>query len=97
MKVLLSVFYCSVAAITILASCKPYDPDTNVPPKQTDGWVPVYAKSVTDIASKDAVSIENGGKIYVKDNRLYQVESGKGIHVIDISKPEEPKTSNSFK
>src|SRR5690606_32695485 len=39
----------------------------------------------------EARSIENGGKIYIKDKRLYQIESGKGIHAIDISNPSDPK------
>lgn len=62
-------------------------------PAKADGWAPIYSKdtSANKIRSVDPVPIEKGGKIYVKGNTLYQVENGKGIHVIDISQPEHPK------
>ncbi|MFT4092991.1 MAG: hypothetical protein QM640_05075 [Niabella sp.] len=33
---------------------------------------------------------ESGGKVYVSGSILYQVESGKGIHITDISDPAAP-------
>lgn len=57
------------------------------------GFAPVYGaeaelQSVT-LAAPQAV--ENGGKIYVEGNILFQVESGRGIHVTDISAPATPQ------
>jgi hypothetical protein len=72
------------------AGCKPYDPDQNIPPKQVEGWAPIYASS-SAIKTVDAQKIDKGGKIYSKGNLLYQIETGKGIHVIDISEPKQPQ------
>jgi hypothetical protein len=71
-----------------LSSC---DPQGGYP-ASVDGWAPIYATdSINKIESTAARSIEDGGKIYIKDNRLYQVENGLGIHVIDISNPSLPQ------
>ena len=71
-----------------LSACEP----TGGYPATVDGWAPVYATdSVMKVEGATARSIEDGGKIYIKDNRLYQVENGKGIHIIDISNPASPK------
>lgn len=63
------------------------------PPKETEGYVPVYAEKTkpSSISFQQARAIENAGKIYVKDNLLYQVENGKGIHVISIVDPAKPE------
>ncbi len=37
--------------------------------------------------SSVALAVINPGKIYVKDNYIYQVEQGKGIHIIDNTTP----------
>lgn len=81
----------SITATMMFSACHPFDPDDNTPPKQIEGWAPVYSKTATAIKSAEVRGIENGGKIYIKDKRLYQVESGKGIHAIDISSPSDPK------
>lgn len=62
------------------------------PPKETEGYVPVYAEKAkpSSISLQQPIAIENAGKIYVKDNVLYQVENGKGIHVISIADPAKP-------
>lgn len=62
-------------------------------PASVDGWAPIYASSdsIKKIESVDARSITNGGKIYIKDDILYQVENGQGIHVIDYSNPSTPR------
>ena len=83
--------------LLLAASCDPFNSNRIEPepsPAEVEGWVPVYASAedVGTIASKDAKPIENGGKIYVKGNTLYQVEVGKGIHVIDIQNPNNPHT-----
>ena len=75
---------CSVILLFSIASCRPFDPDDSTPPKQIEGWAPVYAESGIAIKSSTARTIENGGKIYIKGSRLYQVETGKGIHILNI-------------
>lgn len=62
-------------------------------PAQVDGWAPIYANtdSVKKIEGLAPRAIESGGKIYIKDQLLYQVENGQGIHVIDYSNPESPQ------
>lgn len=62
-------------------------------PASVDGWAPIYAStdSVTKIEGISPRSVEDGGKIYIKDQVLYQVENGQGIHVIDYSNPASPQ------
>lgn len=71
-----------------VAGCRHEQP----PPKEVTGYAPVYeAKIVTATVSfETARAIENAGKIYTKGYRLYQVENGKGIHVISIEDPALP-------
>lgn len=80
--------------VWMMASCDPFGstPGPSPAPAQADGWAPVYASDevATKIEGLEARDIENGGKIYVKGHMLYQVEVGKGIHVIDIQNPESP-------
>jgi hypothetical protein len=45
----------------------------------------------TQIASLAPTSLQNTGKIYVKDNLILINEMDKGIHVIDNSNPSQPK------
>ncbi len=57
------------------------------------GYAPVYhtdsARSkVSTIAPQPIVE---AGKIYVRENTLFQVENGQGIHVLDISQPDQPE------
>ncbi len=68
------------------------EPGPGPAPDEVDGWAPVYAEDgvANTIKSLEPREIDNGGKIYVKDNRLYQVEVGKGIHVIDITDGNNP-------
>lgn len=80
----------SAFSLCFMAACKPYDPDGNYPPKEVEGWVPIYAKKL-DVNTTGAKSIENGGKIYIKGKILFQIETGKGIHVINISDPSNPE------
>jgi hypothetical protein len=77
------------AFLLFISSCRP----NNGYPKNVDGWAPIYAStdSIRKIESVAARSIEDGGKIYIKDKILYQVENGRGIHVIDYSNPSAPQ------
>lgn len=63
------------------------------PPDEVTGYAPVYeARIITaTVGFEEPRSIENAGKIYTKANRLYQVENGKGIHVISIENPALPE------
>ena len=77
---------------TFLLSCKPYDEPVMRPPASIEGYAPIYgnnnnAKTIKSVAPRN---IEKGGKIYVKSDTLYQVETGKGIHVINIADPANP-------
>lgn len=85
----------AIPLIWMMASCDPFGNTTTVSPapSQADGWAPVYATEevASTIESVDPKTIEKGGKIYVKGHMLYQVEVGKGIHVIDIQDPANPQ------
>lgn len=63
-----------------LASCTPEGGQKN------DVWIPIYmdAAAAKIISSKSPREVINGGKIYLHFDNLYQVESGKGIHVFKI-------------
>lgn len=82
----------------LLASCDPFGHNRRINepieeiPDEIDGWAPVYASGNTSIiTATDPQPIVKGGKIYVKDKTLYQIEAGKGIHVIDITDGNNPQ------
>lgn len=86
--------------ILSLASCDPfgYNKKKNVTPveqapAEVDGWAPVYNADASnaDIKGLPPRNIDKGGKIYIKGDTLYQVESGKGIHVILIKQHTNPQ------
>ncbi|MBL7754781.1 MAG: hypothetical protein JNM44_09905, partial [Chitinophagaceae bacterium] len=64
----------------------------NKTPVKVRGYQPVYlaADSAEIITSLPGRSIRNGGKIYAYKNRLFQMETGSGIHVIDANNPSQP-------
>lgn len=76
------------AGFLLLASCK----DKNNTPAEIIGYAPVYQRDseVETIKSAEPQPIVEGGKIYVKDHYLYQVEKNKGIHVLDIQNASKP-------
>ena len=84
----------AVLLIFGVAACKPMidEPVDETSPEKIDGWVPVYdsTNSSKIIKSAAARPIVSGGRIYVKGAILYQVEAGKGIHVIDITDRKNP-------
>lgn len=97
----LSVMLLSSAMAITLSSCDPLgifgnhstpDPEPQ-PPAKVDGWAPIYSKDqgATTISSSEPRLIEKGGKIYVKGDTLYQIETGLGIHVMDIKQPNNPQ------
>ncbi|MCB0698309.1 MAG: hypothetical protein H6551_02290 [Chitinophagales bacterium] len=92
MKKIKHAIWLVLPMMVILTSCDPKVNRVEPSPSEVDGWAPVYAKDGTAevINSVQPREIENGGKIYVKGNTLYQVEVGKGIHVIDITDRNNP-------
>lgn len=95
---LFRLFMPLILLLMLTASCDPFGTNTNRPPEpdspaQAEGWAPVYAKKdmVNRIDAIEAQPIENAGKIYIKGHMLYQVEVGKGIHVIDIQDGNNPQ------
>lgn len=81
----------SLVALFSLSACNRADDDGNPEtPAEAEGWAPIYAQP-TVVKSAAARTTEKAGKIYVKGSTLYQVETGKGIHVMDISSPAAPR------
>ncbi len=56
-------------------------------------WKPVYAIDSTyrTVSYSEARPVERAGKIYVKDNFIYQCDIGAGIHIIDNNNPATAK------
>lgn len=79
-------------SLLILASCDPFN-TRNEPPIKTQGYAPIYDSSSTakEVTISGPEAIVNGGKIYTKGDFLYQVETGRGIHVINIADPRNPE------
>ncbi len=96
-KRILSVSWAALPLLLLLAACDPFGtnprPQPEPSPDEVEGYAPVYAsaESAGKIAAEDVRPIEKGGKIYVKGNMLYQVEVGKGIHVININDGSNPQ------
>lgn len=79
--------------ITLMA-CKPYDrvEPIETAPTTSEGWAPIYdstnhSKKITSSTPRDIVK---GGRIYIIDSLLFQVETGKGIHVISLANKQQP-------
>ncbi len=80
--------YFFAAGILLFASCK----NKGGSPSEIIGYAPIYQSDaqVEEIKSIEPQPILAGGKIYIKDDYLYQVETGKGIHVLNIQNPANP-------
>ena len=74
------------ACIVTLTSCK------NNGVGNVDAYVPVYANTADakQIVLQSPQPIINGGKIATLGNYVFQVETDKGIHIIDYSNPATP-------
>lgn len=60
---------------------------------EVQAWVPVYVKNDDaglDVAVKDKRPTEEGGKIFALGNKLFQVETGVGLHIIDYADKTKP-------
>ena len=80
--------------LLLLASCDPSGAGSQYgnPPETSQGYAPIYDSLGTAkvIRADTARNVVSGGKIYVKDDVLYQVEVGKGIHVTSIADAANP-------
>lgn len=79
-------------AISAIACTKPYVDPVRPVPETTDGWAPIYdsTNSSKIIKATAPRPIVRGGRIYIKDSILYQVEQGRGIHAINVAKKDAP-------
>ncbi|MRG44779.1 hypothetical protein GFS24_06620 [Chitinophaga sp. SYP-B3965] len=69
------------------------NPPEPPPPGIVDTYVPIYAAEGSDelkIATQAIRPTHKAGKIFVMDNRLFQVEQDSGIHIIDYSDKANP-------
>ena len=77
-----------IIVLVAFASCtnKPIEIGT------VDAYVPIYesAAAIKTITQTSAQPIINGGKIATKGNLIFQVETGRGLHIIDYSNPAAP-------
>lgn len=76
----------ALSLLLLALSCKKEDS------KEVMGYAPIYGNEaeLNTISLTEPRAIESGGKIYVSGNSLFQVESGQGIHVIDIANRTSP-------
>lgn len=61
--------------------------------KNVLGYAPIYESEVdaTKIEKTTIQKTENAGKIYVYGNYTFQIENGKGIHIIESADPSNAK------
>ena len=80
--------YFLLILVTGLASCDPAMVD---PVNRQSAWAPVYAtaQEASNIGIAASKPTENAGKIYAYQNYIFQVEQGKGIHIINNSNPQQ--------
>ncbi len=79
----INLFFLSVI---LLASC------TREENKRVITWVPVYitASEYSQIISQPPTALINGGKIAIDNNKLFMVEQGQGIHVVNYTNLAQP-------
>lgn len=79
----------------IFFSCKGKPEDIG----EKDAWVPVYAakNEAQQISQSGPQGIVAGGKIATFANYVFQVEEGRGIHVIDYSNTVAPVKKSFIK
>lgn len=89
-KYLLSILSLIFVCLSLIA-CQESKPDYNF--YNGMGKIPVYIgyDELGDIRNLEPQPTENTGTIYLLGDLFFMVESGKGIHVIDISVPGNPK------
>ena len=79
-------FIVIIACIVSITACK------NNGVGHVDAYVPVYANAADakQVVLQSPQPIINGGKIATLGNFVFQVETDKGIHIIDYSNPAVP-------
>ena len=82
------ILYLLSAGLLLCTACN----KNEAPPEEVTGYAPIYQTDpqVESIRSIPPQPIINGGKIYIKDHLLFQAESGKGIHILNIEDPNHP-------
>lgn len=81
------IIFCALG-LMLLAAC-----DFNQKyPTEIEGYAPIYvaASEQFTIKSTDAQNYQNPGKIYKYGNYTFQMDKGRGIHVINSSDPSNP-------
>jgi tricorn protease-like protein len=79
--------YCILFCSTLLSAC--FSLDYN--PEPREAYVPVYGAGSDSIRVGSPAPTIKGGKIFVLNNKLFQVETGTGIHIIDYTDKKQPK------
>ena len=79
-----------IGLVVCLYSCDPDEPLTS---SNRQAYVPVYMSSAekNNIATSNARTTENSGKIYALGNYIFQNDLNKGIHIIDNTDRAHPK------
>ena len=79
--------YFIILLLVFLSACK--SENNNSVTGKVLGYKPVYSTSADLylIQNKPARAVTNAGKIYVKDNYIFQNEIGEGIHIFNNSNP----------
>ncbi|MEO7310987.1 MAG: hypothetical protein ABIX01_11365 [Chitinophagaceae bacterium] len=79
--------YLSVTGLLLLAACN-YKDNYAIKGKVW-GYKPVYSNDAAlfTIENQPARQVIKAGKIYVKDNYIFQNEIGEGIHIINNTNP----------
>lgn len=87
-----NLFFC-LALIAFLTSC------WKEKREEVLGYAPVYGddSQLKSITLTGPQGLKSGGKIYVYGDMLYQVESGEGIHITDISNASAPEKKGFLK
>jgi len=96
MKKLILLLFCSSI---LLSSCWDWARRPHQPEKKVWGYKQVFTTDPDwlKIQSEGSRTMKNPGKIYVKDNLIFQNDIGYGIHVIDNSNPSQAKTIGFIK
>ncbi len=79
--------YFGILILVLLSACKPEKNNSII--GKVSGFKPLYSTSADLylIQNKPARGVTNAGKIYVKDNYIFQNEIGEGIHILNNTNP----------
>jgi hypothetical protein len=92
----LKLFKAPIALVLMLlavASCNSWDDGWSKPPKDVQGYKPVYitAQEAYTVSVLAPRTLEKPGKIYIYQGLLFIVERLKGVHVINNADPSNPQ------